>query len=350
MNRPAAQRLKEWTARLGLVLGSTLLLLVILELGLRAANGGYLWAWPNFVLGARTVHAEREQSRFLDDPILGYAPRPGYAADGVTFDAQGFRVTGPALPGDPVLAVGDSYTYGDEVSDLETWPSHLQAILGKRVLNGGVSGYGFDQSVLRAETAALKVHPATIVVSFIADDIRRTEMKRMWGAEKPYFDIEKDGTLMPRNMPVPPRPDPRTTLSFWQRTLGYSYLFDFILRRLNLLYDWFGDHIRVHEAGEGPAIACALTGRLVELEKTSGARVLLLAEYDPVVWQDPAFEAEQRHMAKDLLACAAKRGLATIDSFDALAATGDPRRLYGLWHLNDKGNALIAGLVARALH
>jgi len=349
MNRPAAQRLKEWLVRSGLVLGSILLILVILELGLRATNGDWLWAWPNFVLGARTVHAEREESRFVDDPQVGYAPRPGYSNGGVTFDAQGFRITGPALPGDPVVAVGDSYTYGDEVGDAETWPSHLQADLGRRVLNGGVSGYGFDQSILRAESIAKAVHPSAVVVSFIADDIRRTEMKRMWGAEKPYFDLV-DGKLVLRNVPVPPRPDPRTTLTFWQRTLGYSFLVDFVLRRLDLLYDWFGDHIRVHAAGAGEAISCALAERLAELQKTSGAKVLLLAEYDPVVWQDPKFEAEQRHMVKDLLACAAKRGVATLDSFDAMAATGNPKGLYGLWHLNDKGNALIAGLVAKALH
>ena len=61
---------------------------------------------------------------------------------------------------------------------------------------------------------------------------------------------------MLRGVPVPPRADPRTTLSFWQRTLGYSYLFDFILRRLDLLHDWFGDHIRVHPAGTGERLAC----------------------------------------------------------------------------------------------
>ena len=39
-----------------------------------------------------------------------------------------------------------------------------------------------------------------------------------------------------------------------------------------------------------------------------------------------------------------------LDSFDAMAnAPGGPLGLYGLWHFNDKGNALIAGLVAAAL-
>ena len=63
-----------------------------------------------------------------------------------------------------------------------------------------------------------------------------------------------------------PRADPRTTLTFWQRTLGYSLLFDFVLRRLDLLHNWFGDHVRVHPAGTGERIACALTQRLADLQ------------------------------------------------------------------------------------
>jgi hypothetical protein len=150
-------------------------------------------------------------------------------------------------------------------------------------------------------------------------------------------------------VPVPPRADPRTTLTFWQRTLGYSYLFDFILRRLDLLHDWFGDHLRAHPAGTGETLACRLTERLAALQRSSGARVLVVAEYDPVVWDDPAFAAEQRRLTKGLLDCAAKNGLATIDSFQALAEQAKPRQLYVLWHMNEPGNRLIARLIAAAL-
>jgi len=341
MNSPAAQRLppSRWRERLGragLVLLSVVLVLVLLELGLRAATG-WLWDWHNLVLGARTVHNTTEQGRFMHDALVGYVPRP-----------DGFRPTDEA-PGVPILAVGDSYTYGEEVPDNEAWPAQLQRLKGQRVLNAGASGFGFDQSVLRAEQIAATRRPAAIVVEFIADDIRRTEMRRQWGAEKPYFDFQGDGLVL-RNVPVPPRPDPRTTMTFWQRTLGHSFLFDFVLRRLNLLYDWFGDHVRVHQPGDGERIACLLTERLRELQASSGARVVVLAEYDPMVWQNAEFSAEQQRLAQGLLACARQRGLGTINSFEALAnAPGGPQGLYGQWHMNDKGNRVIAGLVADAL-
>ena len=341
--------MREGLKRSLLIVASIVATLVALELGLRASTWGYLFTWPNFVLDARTVLAERDGQRYLHDARLGYVPRPGYSTAGITIGDDGLRRSGFAVSEAPILAVGDSFTFGDEVPDGDTWPAALEHITGKQVLNGGVSGYGFDQTVLRAEQLAWKYKPAAIVVSFIADDIRRTEMRRQWGAEKPYFDLQSDALVL-HNVPVPTRPDPRTTLTFCQRTLGHSVLFDFVLRRLDLLYDWFGDHVRVHRPGEGGRIACLLTERLRELQVSSGARVFVLAEYDPMVWQDPEFSAEQRRMVRSLLACARQRGLGTIDSFEALAgAPGGPRGLYGLWHMNDKGNRLIAGLVADAL-
>ena len=346
-------------ARIGLIVAAVVAGLVALELGLRLfLPTGTLARWPNYVLEARQVLAGTGQGRYLHDDLVGYVPRPGFSGlsqnpgfTGVSqsYDALGLRRNGPGPVPDPdraaVLVTGDSYTNGEDVTDRETWPAHLERLLGRPVLNGGVSGYGFDQSVLRAEALAATTKPAAIVVAFIADDINRTEMHRIWGAEKPYFDIE-NGALALRNTPVPVPPDPRATLNFWQRTLGYSFLFDFILRRLDLLHDWFGDHVRVHPAGDGERIACLLTGRLKALQDRTGIPVLVVAQYDPMVWQDAAFAAEQRRLTHGLLACAEKQGLVVFDSFDALAASGDPRRLYGLWHMNDAGNRLMAERIA----
>jgi hypothetical protein len=346
--------MRESLKRSLLIVASLLVGLMALEIGLRASTWGYLFTWPNFVLDARTVLARQDSGRYVHDDRLGYVPRAGYAAPGLTIDSDGLRPTGEQTAGAPILAVGDSFTFGDEVNDGQTWPAQLQLLTGRRVLNGGVSGYGFDQIVLRAEQLAARYKPSAIVVSFIADDIRRTEMRRLWSADKPYFDLDKDQLTL-RGVPVPPRADPRTTLSFWQKTLGYSYLFDFILRRLGQLHDWFGDHIRVHPEGTGERLACRLTDRLADLQRTTGARVVVVAEYDPVawddplVWDDPAFATEQRRMTRGLLDCAAKNGLLTIDSFPALAATPNPRQLYTLWHMNEPGNRLIAALVAEKL-
>lgn len=340
-----------WLSNLGLSLGAIVLMLGTLEIGLRLTQGGWIASWPNFVLESRKVQMARNESRYIEDPTLGYVPRPNYSAKGVSFDADGFRRADVAPPRGAILAVGDSFTFGEEVDDEQTWPWHLQRLLGRRVLNAGVSGYGFDQIVLRAEKSVADKRPSAVVVSFIADDVRRTEMRRQWSAEKPYFAIA-NGTLVLRNVPVPPRPDPRTTLGLVQRTLGYSFLFDFMLRRLGVLHDWYGDHVRVHPAGTGEKISCLLTHRLAELQRRTGARVLVVAQYDPVVWRDAAFAAEQRRLTKGVLDCSRRQGLDVLDTFDTLAATGGkggPGTLYGEWHMNDTGNRLTAEAIAGAL-
>jgi lysophospholipase L1-like esterase len=346
----------EWARRAALVLVSIAVVLLSLEIGLRAWSG-YLFSWPNFVLGARTSLEGYRAGPYVHDDLLGYVPRPGYAtmagydAPQIHIDANGFRVTGHVTGTAPILALGDSYTYGAEVADDQTWPAHLQRLIGKPVFNAGVSGYGFDQMVLRAGLLAPAVRPSTIVVDFIADDLRRMENSRLWSADKPYFAIEQRELVL-RNVPVPPPVDPRQTLTLAQQVFGYSFLVDFVLRRLDLLENWFGDHIRVHPPGTGEKIACLLTERLADIQHKSGAPVLLVAQYDPYVWKDPAFAAEQRQATKGLLDCARARGLRVLDTFDAMAAArtaGGPLGLYGLWHMNDAGNGFIASLVAAAL-
>ncbi|MCW5737884.1 MAG: hypothetical protein KIS73_27435 [Enhydrobacter sp.] len=336
----------RWIGNLGLTFGAVVLTLGALEVGLRLAHGGWIASWPNFILESRRAQATQNESRHVEDPTLGYVPRPNYSSNGVNIDTDGLRRTG--TPGEgAILAVGDSFTFGDEVSDEQTWPVQLQRLLGRPVLNGGVVGYGLDQIVLRAERIVAEKKPSVVVVSFIADDVLRTEMRRRWSAEKPYFDIV-DGALVLRNVPVP-KPDPKSGLGLLDRTLGYSFLVQFVMRRLDLWNDWQGDHVRVHRPGTGETIACLLTRRLADLQRSSGARVLVVAQYDPYVWQDAGFAAEQRRLTNAVLACSRQQGLDVLDTFDAIAANGGkgaPKSLYREWHMNEAGNRLTAELIA----
>ena len=339
--------------RLSLLLGSILLTLVILELGCRLVRGPEgLLAWPNLVLKERTgadgVNAGR---RFIYDPVLGYVQRPGFSSGNINYDAQGFRRM-PAVPADakdaidgpPVLATGDSYTQGDEVRDDETWPAYLQGLLGRRTINAGVAAYGLDQIVLRTERLVPIVKPAAIVVGFIGDDVRRSEMSRTWGTEKPYLDA-KDGKLELRNVPVPPSPKPRDTLSFLQSAFGWSVLLDTVLRHQGWQYEWAIDHARAMPPGAGERVACLLMRRLAELKVPT----LVVAQYDFYVWDNPEFAAEQRRISQAVLRCASEAGLGTLDLYDdterAVRARGR-NAVYLTWHPSPEGYRLIAEAIA----
>ena len=75
-----SRRMRESLKRAALVVASIVVALLALEIGLRASTWGYLFTWPNFVLDARTVLAQRDQGRYVHDDRLGHVPRPGYAA------------------------------------------------------------------------------------------------------------------------------------------------------------------------------------------------------------------------------------------------------------------------------
>jgi lysophospholipase L1-like esterase len=283
----------------------------------------------------------------VHDSLLGYAPRAGVrgtvsSGAPVTIDADGLRFSGENLAstGGAILATGDSYTYGEDVGDTEAWPAQLQRLTGRRVLNGGVTGFGFDQIVLRTERLTETHKPSVVIVSFIADDIRRTEMRRLWWRDKPWFALEDDQLIL-QGVPVPMQ----TRLPFQIRHRMEQGLIRLPLALQHLL----GYHARVHADGVGLAIVRRLTERLARLQAERHVRIVTMAQYDPRAWIDRALANEQRCMTQTILDCAAANGLATLDTFGRLAAEPKPRELYGAVHLNARGNLMIASLLAATL-
>ncbi len=101
--------------------------------------------------------------------------------------------------------MGDSFTFGDEVGDEETWPAHLVILLGVSVLNAGVFGYDFDQVVLRAEDLIPRFGPSTLIIGFTPADIARCEVA-VYCSYKPYFEVRDNGLVirkdhMPEGLP-----------------------------------------------------------------------------------------------------------------------------------------------------
>ena len=94
-----------------------------------------------------------------------------------------------------------------------------------------------------------------MVVSFIADDLRRTEASRLWAsADKPWFEIDNGEPRCCAAMRCRPGPITRARSACCGGPSGVPIDVDFVLRRLNLMEDWFGDHIEVHPAGTGERI------------------------------------------------------------------------------------------------
>jgi hypothetical protein len=133
--------MKGKLVNVALLVGSVIFSLLVLEMGLRAYKGE--WRHINFRFPEGNWFEANHPVSY--DAELGWVPKSGTQATilGTTISIfeNGIRSNGNGGVRDeaePILAVGDSYTFGDQVSDWETWPAQLERLTGRKVINGGV--------------------------------------------------------------------------------------------------------------------------------------------------------------------------------------------------------------------
>jgi hypothetical protein len=289
------------------------------------------------------------------DPRLGWTPIPDLSGTlmGKPFSTsrEGLRRHDRGRPppsGPSILAVGDSFTEGFAVGDDETWPAHLQRIIGRPVLNAGVRGYGLDQIELRAERLVPRLKPATVVLAFIADDITRSGLSVRDSKAKPYF-LPAGSGLELRNVPVPKAAAPRW-LAGIRDVLGYSHLLDTVMRRLDATALWYGTAVRT--GADENVVACRLMARFAALVRSRDVKAVVVGLPQYVAWRDPSGGAEEHRSLAAVLDCAARAGLPTLDGFAPFEKEGVGRDLdsyYAAYHLTDRGNALAARSIAAVL-
>lgn len=298
-DQPSVRPRRRWRLLLLINWASCLLVLGVAELAVRISDH-QVWTTRNFVLDELAVLHSQYPMEF--DQRLGWVPRPNTTSTPelwgrtvtITILPDGTRSNGShgvALNSHPiVLAVGDSYTFGDEVSDSETWPSWLEQQLQSPVINGGVVGYGIDQTYLRAKELITRYHPDILIVSFIDDDIGRAEFSERHHAEKPYFDIAQ-GELSLMNTPLPP---PRSHHGgMWLRkSLGHSLLVHRLMRAFAPGFWFNSSRNSIHMHDHGTEVACLLMRDLTRLANEHHLRTIVLVQDDlsdprPLTCLDP---------------------------------------------------------------
>lgn len=109
----------------------------------------------------------------VHDPLLGWAA--GHADD-MVWDTVGSRVI-PAFPNpletQPLISLyGDSWTWSWPVDAEQAYSNVLAALLGDRVHNFGICGYGTDQAYLRFATNRIDTAPI-VVLGVLSENILR---------------------------------------------------------------------------------------------------------------------------------------------------------------------------------
>ena len=163
-------------------------------------------------------HARTGNAIFYDfdiyDPTKGWAARPDLT-DRVAFDNQRLSTNSKGLRGKTehayektpgkvrILVLGDSFTFGDEVSDDETYCHYLQEMLPQaEIINMGVHGYGHDQMLILFREEGVKYKPDIVLLGFIGMDMPRNVLSFRDYA-KPRF-VVRHGKLVLTGTPVPP--------------------------------------------------------------------------------------------------------------------------------------------------
>jgi hypothetical protein len=201
---PGRTGARTWVLRAVLVLLSTAVALAVAGMILQRGQG------PAVRRTAGPRVAEH-------DPLLGWSLRP-LARErhrtseydvAVRVNAQGFRadreygeVPPPGVT--RVVAVGDSFTYGQGVEAHEAFPALLErALPATEVVNLGVAGYGTDQQLLMLQSRGWRFRPDVVVLGLYATNVFRNDDPVHDHFGKPVFRRGPNGALVLANVPVP---------------------------------------------------------------------------------------------------------------------------------------------------
>jgi hypothetical protein len=113
------------------------------------------------------------------DPELGWVHRPYSSGQEKSYDGKksqfnlneyGARCNPGYDDKHPTISVfGDSYAFGRQVNDDETWSHLVSKQIDLNILNFGVGNYGLDQAILRMKRELAK-HPCQITIIMVVPE------------------------------------------------------------------------------------------------------------------------------------------------------------------------------------
>jgi hypothetical protein len=236
-----------------------------------------------------------------------------------------------------VVVLGDSFTFGEEVSDDETYPAILSDLLpGTEVLNLGEHGYGHDQMTLYFEEEGQKYRPDLLVLGFLPLDMSRSSLDFRDFA-KPRFRLAPSGLDL-TGVPVP------TPEAVRRREPWRSKFLDILAMLGARLRDASG-----RAALEDRRVTAALLHRLLGDAKACGARLLLAylpAWHELEPGEETDGEAFFREVCRGDVECIDLR-----PSFLDGVAEGDHWKTSGHWNRREhrKAAELLAPRIAALL-
>ncbi len=127
-----------------------------------------------------------KQSNYQNLNLPRWAPNAN-----ITINSSGYRenenVIDKFINDKKILVTGDSFAYGSQVSNNQTWPSYLENLTKVKVYNAGHPGYGTGMSIRNALIKSKTEKFDYFIWSIIYNDFNRDIDQK--------FVIETDGSL-----------------------------------------------------------------------------------------------------------------------------------------------------------
>jgi hypothetical protein len=348
------------------------------------------------------------------DPRVGTLLRPNLSvrqAFGghervVTVRTNAFGLRGAELPrAKPdgtrrVLALGDSFTFGDAVQSEEAWPSQLEQRLNGgatgpyEVINAGVGGYGTAHELLLSRLLVRTLQPDLVVlglsvVNDVLDNLCIDEASYGPRANAPCFTLEGDHLVLagPVASPARPRsatwtiPGARATEFFrgqiMRLTLSHPRVLD-LARSVGLPVDlpyqpatiagWYDDRyrergwaltrrllveMRTELAAQDIPLLILVVPASVQAEEDGGAKKTILRRLGGERPAIRAFLADPARPETLIARFCADEKIACVDPLPALSVAGTKgqRAYYRLdQHWTPYAHGVAAELIATRLH
>jgi hypothetical protein len=335
----------RWLAAAALIIASTLVSFVVAEVFLRStrpleaffdplqyepelASEGWERAFVrDYAQLQKRAHLGTDLGGYVHDPDLGWdTPNHIRGLHEYPVDKRPgvFRVA----------VVGDSFTYGAESGDDETYPQRLERLLGTaEVINLGVRAYGIDQIALKYLKHGRAYRPDLLVVAIWTLDYLRTPLT-FYRFAKPLYVLHPDThALALTRTPVPPPDQVYETL---KRELGpFSFTYALLHQGYRLTFEKAPDYERYYAKWD--PLVRAILGRLVEVAREDRTPMLfVLIEHGLELGTDEAIVnacCERKHLL-DIF-----QGLSVdaIDLGEALSKRYSRRTVYDRMYIHHGG-------------
>ena len=240
-----------------------------------AATNGTDFGWRRAWVQARQLGTPTGYGFDVYDPTKGWWSKANlrnlrvFRTKVLNTNARGIRGTTDYAFAKPdgvfrVVLLGDSYTFGEQVSDGETYGRYLERLLpGAEVINMGVHGYGHDQMLILLEEEGVRYRPDVVILGFTATDIGRNVL-RFRDYAKPRFVLD-GGRLALVGSPVP-RPD---------EVLRWYALGPRVLDVASAVAQQF-DGVTERRDREAEALTAAIVARIIDVTRSIGAVAMLV--------------------------------------------------------------------------